>query len=313
MRRSPGARTVSMEGPQFGAIEAGGTKFVCAVGSSPDDLSEAVRIPTTDPDVTLDKVIAYFRSMPAVDALGIASFGPADVDEASPHWGTILSTPKPGWSNCDLAGRLSRALGVPVGFDTDVNGAAMAEHRWGAAKGAGSMAYVTVGTGIGGGFITDGRLLRGLRHPEIGHIMPRRHPADTAFAGTCPFHDDCLEGLASGPAIAARWGAALSQLPTAAHDIVAWYLAQLVVAIEAFVSPELVIFGGGVMHASGLLERVARAAQELAAGYFGDHAGFEDILYSPGLGELSGLAGGLCLAERAWRRNHDNRGGDCAG
>ena len=299
--------------PRFGAIEAGGTKFVCAIGSGPDDLSDIMRIPTTDPDETLGKVVDYFRTATSIDALGIASFGPAEVDEASPRWGTILSTPKPGWSHCDIAGRLSRALGVPVGFDTDVNGAALAECRWGAAKGSSTIAYVTVGTGIGGGFVVDGGPLRGLRHPEVGHIIPRKHPADAAFAGTCPFHGDCLEGLAGGPAIKARWGAALSQLPGSAHDMIAWYLAQLVVAIEAFVSPERLIVGGGVMHAAGLLERAERTARQLAGDYFSGPAGRGSVLSAPGLGDLSGLMGGLCLAESAWRQNHDNRGGQRAG
>lgn len=304
-----------MKKPRFGAIEAGGTKFICAVGSGPDDLSDVVRIPTTKPGETLNNVIAYFRKFreagAALDAIGIATFGPAEVNENSPRWGSILATPKPGWSDCDVAGSISKAFGLPVGFDTDVNGAALAEHRWGAAQTCSAMAYVTVGTGIGGGFILRDGPLRGLRHPEIGHIMPRRHPQDGDFPGTCPFHRDCLEGLASGPAIEARWGATLTELPSTheAHDIVAWYLAHLVLTIAAFVSPERIILGGGVMHAAQLLPRVGRAARKLAAGYFGDDAQFENILCSPQLGDRSGLLGGICLAESAWQQNFAKNSG----
>ena len=293
--------------PLFGAVEAGGTKFLCAVGTVPENLSGMVRIETTDPDRTLEDVIDYFRSVERrgrkVGAVGIASFGPAEIDETSPRWGSILATPKQGWSHCDVAQRISRALRVPVGFDTDVNSSALAELRWGAGMDARSMAYVTVGTGIGGGFVVRGSVLHGARHPEIGHILVRRHPSDSAFAGTCPFHGDCLEGLASGPAIKSRWGASLSELPIEheAHDIVAWYLAQLVVAIQAFVAPERIVMGGGGMQTPGLLGRIQKVARGFGAGYFGDDTETDDngFLCLPRLGDKSGLLGGICLAEAA--------------
>lgn len=287
---------------RFGAIEAGGSKFLCGVGTGPDDLSEVVRIPTTDPDQTLSRVIDHFRQVAGLAAIGIASFGPVEVDEMSPRWGSILSTPKPGWSNCDVARRVSTALAVPVGFDTDVNAAALCEHRWGAAMGVGAAAYVTVGTGIGGGFILRGKTLRGARHPEVGHIVPRRHPRDAEFPGTCPFHGDCLEGLASGPAIKARWGVSLADLPPTheSHEIVAWYLAQLVVAIQAFVAAERLVLGGGVMRTPGLHSRVRILARDLAAGYFGDgdsDVKYDDLIRAPRFGDQAGLLGAICLAE----------------
>ena len=299
-----------MTKPRFGAIDAGGTKFLCAVGTGPDDLSDIVRIPTTHPADTLEKVIGYFRQRPGLDAIGIACFGPVEADETSPRWGSILATPKPGWSHCDIARRLSSALAVPVGFHTDVNGAALAEQRWGAARGSTSSAYVTVGTGIGGGFILRNEMLHGARHPEIGHIVPRRHPLDTQFPGTCSFHGDCLEGLASGPAIEARWGATLADLPPTheAHEIVAWYLAQLVVAIQAFVAPDRLILGGGVMQTPGLHPRVRTMARDFAAGYFGDgvtDVDYDDLIRAPRFGDQAGLLGAICLADAAWARRLD--------
>ncbi len=297
-----------MTKPRFGGIETGGSKFRCAVGTGPDNLSEVVRIPTTDPDQTLGRVIDHFRQIAGLAAVGIASFGPVEVDKASPRWGSILATPKAGWSHFDIAGQLSKALAVPVGFDTDVNGALLAEWRWGAAMGSKAAAYVTVGTGIGGGFILRGETLHGARHPEVGHIVPRRHPRDAEFTGTCPFHGDCLEGLASGPAIEARWGGTLAGLPLdhEAHEIVAWYLAQLVVAIQAFIAPERLILGGGVMQTPGLYPRVRTLARDFAAGYFGDGAtdvNYDDLICAPRFGDQAGLLGAICLAEAAWIRS----------
>lgn len=293
---------------RFGAIEAGGTKFVCAVGSSPQDLSAAERIPTTDPVETMAKVTAYFREEVRrngpLHAIGIASFGPAGVHLGTADWGRILKTPKPGWSHISLVQPLAEIFGVPLGFDTDVNGAALAEYRWGAAKDCNVATYVTVGTGIGGGTTVDGQAIHGLRHPEVGHILPRRHPADLTFEGTCPFHGDCLEGLASGPAIAKRWGVSLSHLPPdhIAHEVIAYYLGQLVVTLQAAVSPRRIVFGGGVSNTPGLLERVARSAKHIGNGYFADAADMDDLVVAPGLGQQSGLLGALHLAEQAWRR-----------
>ncbi|MEY2926319.1 MAG: hypothetical protein RL367_796, partial [Pseudomonadota bacterium] len=217
---------------RFACIEAGGTKFVAGIVSGDGAIVETARFDTTTPDQTLGATIAWLQAAAArhggIDAAGIASFGPLELDRSAANWGHITATTKPGWSHTDFAARVARELGVAVGFDTDVNGAALAEARWGAAQGQRVSVYVTVGTGIGGGAIVDGKPLCGLSHPEMGHIRPARHPADAGFAGVCPFHGDCLEGLASGPAIIARWGASLSNLPAdhPGHAIIAWYLAQ---------------------------------------------------------------------------------------
>lgn len=287
----------------YALIEAGGTKFVVAAARSKDDILRVERIPTTTPGETLSLTLAFFHSagadFGAFDAAGIGSFGPADVDRNSPGWGQITSTPKPGWSGIDIAGSIGTALRCPVGFDTDVNGAAMAEARWGASRGTSVSTYVTVGTGIGGGVVIDGKPLHGRRHPEMGHARPERHPRDRVFAGVCPFHGACFEGLASGPAIKARWGATLSDLPHDhdAHDIVAFYLGQLVVMQQAMLSPEQIVFGGGVLETDGLLPSIRSAAAAIAGGYFGmDGNDYEDLVVAPGLGERSGLLGALVLA-----------------
>ena len=283
--------------PRFGCIEAGGTKFLVGIADAPDNILATTRIPTTTAEETIGAVIDWLTQQGRLDAIGIGSFGPIDPDPTSPYWGYITETTKAGWSNTDFAGRVSRALGVPVGFDTDVNGAALAEGRWGAARGDDVAAYVTVGTGIGGGAIISGVPLHGARHPEMGHIMARRHPDDMDFPGVCPFHGDCFEGLASGPAIITRWGASLSELPYdhPGHAIIGWYLGQLAVAIQTVLSPRRIIFGGGVMATPGLIERIRSAAMTLGKDYV------TMIIQSPGLGDQAGLLGGLALAEAAYR------------
>lgn len=288
--------------PRFGCIEAGGTKCVLGVATGPDAVLRTARVATISPDRTIGAALDFFRAAAtdfgAFAGFGIASFGPVELDLRSPGWGRIGDTPKPGWSGADMAGPFWRAFGCAVGFDTDVNGAILAEHRWGAAQGADVAVYVTVGTGIGGGAIVAGRPVHGLRHPEMGHMLPRRHPDDRDFAGICPFHGDCLEGLASGPAILARWGASLSELP-AGHPgatIIADYLAQLVVAQQAIMSPQRIVFGGGVLATPGLLDRVRVRARALAGGYFGDDSA---LIVGPGLGDRAGLLGALALAQRA--------------
>jgi len=266
------------------------------VGSGPDDIRAETRIETADPETTLTAVTDWFSKAGEVEALGIASFGPVELDPQSDHWGYITNTPKPGWQNTDFAGRLCRRLGVPVAFDTDVNAAALAEVRWGAAKGQRVSVYVTVGTGIGGGLVIDGKTHRGLSHPEMGHFRPRLDPSDAGFAGVCPIHGACLEGLASGPAIRARWGMELSALSQdhPAQEIVAGYLAQLVVTLQAMFQPGRIILGGGVMATPGLLERVRLQAIQHGGGYFrGD---VNEVLTLPGLGDRSGLLGALALA-----------------
>jgi fructokinase len=234
----------------FGAIEAGGSKFVCAVGTPDGKLLHRIRIPTTTPAETLPQVAAFFRSHGEdLTAIGIGSFGPIEMDRSSPRYGFITSTPKPGWSQCDLLGIVRKALGVPVAFDTDVNAAARAEARWGTARGLRSFMYVTVGTGIGAAAMIDKSILQGLSHPEMGHIRIPHDLTRDPFAGICPYHGDCLEGLASGPAIAARWKTSPAALPPehSAWTLEAEYLALACVNWISTLVPERVIFGGGVM------------------------------------------------------------------
>ncbi len=281
---------------RYGLVEAGGTKFVLGVAHSKDELLATHRIPTTTPAQTIGAMCDWFREQGPLTAIGIASFGPLDLDPASPGWGHITATTKPHWSNTDIAGPLKSVCGCPVIIDTDVNGAALAEYRWGAAQGQTSMLYFTVGTGIGGGAIVDGRKLQGLSHPEMGHIRVPRHPDDAGFTGICPFHGDCLEGLASGPAIIARWGSSLSKLPVdhPAHDIIAWYLAQTMVTVQAFFEPGRIVLGGGVMGTPGLLERIVKMAETLSSDYFSGKA--PDVITRPSLGDQAGLLGALALA-----------------
>lgn len=282
----------------LGAIEAGGTKFVLAVGPSPDRITARHTIPTRDPATTLAEAGEWLAGQGGITALGIGSFGPVELDRTSPRWGFITTTPKPGWADCDIAGYFARALGVPVGFDTDVNAAALAEHAASGSAG-GSLAYLTVGTGIGGGLVLDGQPVHGIAHPEVGHIYPRRHADDRDFPGTCPSHGDCLEGLASGPSIMARWGTSLSQLPIdhPGHAIIADYIAQACHMLFASVAVEEVVVGGGVANTPGLVERVAQRARELDAGYLPGTARHRVI--RPRLGSDAGITGAMMLAQRA--------------
>jgi fructokinase len=292
----------------LGGVEAGGTKFICIVGRDSGEVLAEERITTTTPAETLGRVVAFFRgSEPRLGrcgAFGIASFGPLDLDPASPTWGRLTRTPKPGWAGADLVTPLREAFGVPVAIDTDVNGAALAEADWGAGRGAGTLVYFTVGTGIGGGAVVGGAPLHGLSHPEMGHIRPPRHPGDTAFAGTCPFHGDCLEGLASGPAIAARWGAPAESLPAGhpAWDVLGYYLAHACVAATLLLSPHVIALGGGVMKSPPLLGAVRGWTRRLLAGYphsprlEGDLSSY---LVPPALGDRTGALGALALAARS--------------
>ena len=282
----------------LGAIEAGGTKFVLAVGPSPDRIIARHTIPTSDPATTLAEAAEWLAGQGGCAAVGIGSFGPVDLDPRSPRFGFITNTPKPGWADCDIAGYLGQALGVPTGFDTDVNAAALAEHA-AAGVGSGGLAYLTVGTGIGGGLVIGGKPVHGIAHPEMGHIYPRRHRDDIDFAGICPAHGDCLEGLASGPAIIARWGVSLSQLPAdhPGHAIIADYIAQACHTLFASVAVEEVVIGGGVANTPGLVERVAARARELDAGYL--PGGTRHAIIRPRLGSDAGITGAMMLAEAA--------------
>src|SRR3989442_2127007 len=246
-----------MDTAPVGGLEAGGTKFVCAVGRGPDVAADT-RIATTTPRETLERAIAFFRQHGPIAALGVASFGPVDLDPRSPTYGFITTTPKPGWADTDVLGPLRAALGVPVAFDTDVNAAALAEHRWGAGRDAGSVVYITVGTGIGGGAVVNGRAVHGLVHPEMGHVrIPHDRIADP-FAGVCPRHGDCWEGLAAAPPLTAPRGRPAGRLP---DDHPAWpmearYLALGIVNVILTLSPERVVLGGGGVARGGRVKRV---------------------------------------------------------
>ncbi len=265
----------------FGAIEAGGTKWVCAVGTGPDEIVDSVVIPTGAPAETIASATDFLRGGGDLDAVGIGSFGPVDLRR-----GKITTTPKPGWNDTELVSVFASALDVPIGFDTDVNAAALGEHRWGAAVGLETFVYITVGTGIGGGGMVDGRLLHGLSHPEIGHMRVPHDRARDPFDGICPYHSDCLEGLASGEAMKARAEPSV--------ELEAEYLALGVLNVVSVLSPQRVILGGGVMNEPGLLELIQRRVPELAAGYFE----LPDIV-APALGDRAGVLGALELARLA--------------
>jgi fructokinase len=282
---------------RYGLIEAGGTKVLLGIAGADGAVCARHRIATTTPDAVIGAAIGWFREhLPHPTAIGIASFGPLDLSPGSETWGHITRTTKPGWSGADVAGPFARAFGCPVGIETDVNGAALAEARWGAGKGHSSLLYVTIGTGVGGGYVSDGQLLHGLSHPEMGHIRVPRHPDDAQFAGVCPFHGDCLEGLASGPAVITRWGCSLSELPPghAGMAMIAWYLGQAVCSFQAVMDPARIVLGGGVMATPGLLAMVRTEAAKAGGGYFaGDPA---EVVVAPGLGSDSGLLGALAVA-----------------
>ena len=282
--------------PVHAGVETGGTRCNCAVGTGPEDIRAEASFPTTGPDETIGRIVAFLREHGPLDAIGIGSFGPVDVDPASPTWGHVTSTPKPGWAHTGVAPRIARELDLPVAFDTDVNAAGMGEHRWGAGRGLDSFVYLTVGTGIGGGAIVDGRPLHGLSHPEMGHVPVPRDPARDPFEGACPFHGDCLEGLASGTAMRERWGQGGETLPAGhpAWQLEAEYLAHGIAAIAYVLSPRRVIAGGGVMHAPGMLERVREALDRVVAGYIDP-----PDLVAPELGDRAGVLGAIALAELA--------------
>ncbi|PUA36459.1 fructokinase [Paenibacillus elgii] len=283
---------------RIGGIEAGGTKFVCGVGNKQGEVVDSISFPTEDPETTLGKAIAYFKEK-SVDAIGIGSFGPIDIRPGSPTYGYVTTTPKPGWGNVDFLGTLRREFDVPYGWNTDVNAAAFGEAAWGAAKGLKSCLYYTVGTGIGIGVFLEGRLVQGLVHPEGGHMLTRRHPGDD-FAGLCPYHGDCLEGMASGPAIEARWNVKGHELPSnhPAWEMEAYYIAQSITGAVLLNSPEKVILGGGVMQQSQLFPLIREAVKANLNGYVS--AGeiverMDEYIVPPGLGQQAGLCGAFAL------------------
>jgi len=295
---------------RYGGIEAGGTKWVCAVADRPGQPLETEPFPTTAPGPTVSRAARFFATRGPVDAIGVGAFGPVEIRRDSPAWGTITTTPKPGWADTDLAGALIAALGVPVALDTDVNAAALGEWRWGAGAGLDTFVYITVGTGIGGGAVAGGRLVHGLLHPEFGHMRIPHDRAADPFDGICPYHGDCLEGLASGEAIRQRWGRAGEELTaTAAWDIEAEYLALALVNVICALSPQRIIIGGGVAKQPALLPLARRRVRELLAGYLRapeltDAAATDGYIVTPRLGDRAGVIGAIELA----RDEHPGRG-----
>ncbi len=289
----------------FGGIEAGGTKFNCVLGRSPAEILERASFPTTHPEETLGAAIRFFEQAQArhgaIASLGVACFGPVDLTLGSPTFGFITDTPKPHWSNTDVVGTLSRALGVRVAFDTDVNGSALGEGSLGAAQGLDDYVYVTIGTGVGAGIVVNGQPVKGAMHPEVGHMLLPHDWQRDPFPGACPFHGDCLEGLAAGPAIEKRWGRKADTLPEEheAWDIQADYLAALCWNLTVCYSPQRIILGGGVMKQSHLFPRIHDRFRRHTNGYpCGEAARSpQDYIVAPQLGGHAGEAGALLMAE----------------
>lgn len=288
----------------FGGIEAGGTKFICIAASGPDHILKQVRFPTAAPDETLGEVVRFFQPFTKsgkINAIGVGCFGPLDLDSNSPTFGFITSTPKAGWSHTDVRGVLQRGLGVDIVIDTDVNAAALGEFRWGAARGLDPSLYLTIGTGIGGGYIKDGRPLKGLLAPEMGHLRIPHDRGLDPFDGVCPFHGDCFEGLANGPAIEKRLGIAGADVPEddPYWEIEAGYIAAALVNYILVLSPKRIVLGGGVMSRSFLFPKIRSRVLKLLNDYVASKSITENIdsyIVPPGLGKLSGVLGAAALA-----------------
>lgn len=285
--------------PLFGTVELGGTKTLVATGTAPDDLSPPRRISTSDPDTTL-RLVAEHLHGESIDAVGVASFGPIELRQDHPRFGWITTTPKPGWTDTPVLRVLTDALNLPVGIDTDVNGSALGEGRWGAARGLSDFVYLTVGTGIGGGAVAHGSVVGGVSHPEMGHMVVESHP-DDRYPGRCPYHGRCLEGMASGPALEDRFGPFGSRADDGeALALAVHYLAQGLRNIVYTLAPHRIVVGGGVSKMAGFHERLRAALASQLQGYpeLPKYAA-TDYVVGPDLGDLSGLAGGLVLAARA--------------
>ncbi|MFC4598467.1 ROK family protein [Cohnella hongkongensis] len=291
----------------IGAVEAGGTKFVCGIGNEKGEVLDRISFPTEQPEKTLAQVISYFRDK-QVASIGIGSFGPINIDRASPQYGYVTTTPKPGWSNYPVLPELKKALDVPIGWDTDVNAAALGEATWGAAKGLDSCLYYTIGTGVGVGVYAEGRMVHGLVHPEGGHVLTRRHPDDT-YEGRCPYHGDCLEGMAAGPALEGRWKVKGSELPAdhPAWEMEAFYIGQALVSAILLLSPKKIILGGGVMHQLQLFPLIREQVRSGLNGYVASPAlepgGIDDYIVPPGLGDNAGLCGSIALGLRVYEES----------
>lgn len=288
---------------RFGALEAGGTKMVCAVGDESGKILNRVSIPTETPEITMSKLLDYFQGS-GIKALGIGCFGPVDLDPASETYGYITTTSKLAWINYDICGSFRKRLQVPIGFDTDVNGSMLGEAAWGCARGLDTAIYVTVGTGVGVGVLAGGKLLHGMQHPEGGHILlPRR--ADDHYEGKCPYHKTCLEGLAAGPAIEARWGKKAAELVDCPEvwELEAHYLAHAIVSYIMILSPQKIILGGGVMHQEQLMPLVRAKVKELLGGYLRtkELEDMDSYLVLPSLHDDQGILGALKLGIDAWK------------
>lgn len=281
----------------FGALEAGGTKMVCAIGNENGEILERISIPTETPDITMPRMAEFFKGK-GIAALGIACFGPIDLNRSSETYGYITTTPKLPWKNYDICGYFKKELNIPVGFDTDVNGSMLGEATWGCAKGLDTAIYITVGTGIGVGVLAGGNLLHGMLHPEAGHIlMPVR--SDDTYAGKCPYHGTCLEGMAAGPAIEARWGAPAKELADRPEvwDLEAYYLAHALTSYIMILSPQKIIMGGGVMHQTQLMDKVRAYVKEMINGYLvtKELEDLDNYIVLPSLDDNQGIMGALKL------------------
>lgn len=285
----------------LGALEAGGTKMVCAIGDENGNIFEQVSIPTETPEITMPKMISYFKEK-GIEALGIGCFGPIDPDPDSDTYGYITSTPKLAWAYYNIVGAFRDALECPVGFDTDVNGSVLGEVTFGQAKGKKCVVYVTIGTGVGAGIYIEGKLLHGMLHPEAGHILMKKR-ADDTYGGKCPYHKTCMEGLAAGPAIEERWGKKAIELKDnqAVWDLEAYYIAQALANYILILSPDMIILGGGVMHQEQLFPLIRKYVTEMLNGYIKTEelADMEHYIVPASLHDDQGIMGCLELARRS--------------
>ncbi|WP_408070418.1 ROK family protein [Butyrivibrio sp. JL13D10] len=282
----------------YGALEAGGTKMVCAIGNENGEILEQVKFPTETPETTMPQIFEYFKGKD-IKALGIACFGPIDLRKDSPTYGSITSTPKKGWSGYNIVNAAKEALGIPIGFDTDVNGSLLGEITWGCAKGLSDALYLTIGTGVGGGVMSNGKLLHGMLHPEVGHIRLPLVKGDPGKS-VCPYHDNCLEGLAAGPSLKARWGVSADQLVDKKEvwEIEAEYIATALMSYALVLSPKKIILGGGVMHQEQLFPMIRAKFKELLNGYIVteemDH--LDEYIVPASLNDDQGIMGSIKLA-----------------
>jgi fructokinase len=286
----------------YGSMEGGGTKFLCAVGTGPNKIIDEIRFSTSTPDETIDNAITFFTKY-TLSAIGLAPFGPLDLNPASPTFGFITATPKPNWSHTDILGRFRRYFDIPLAFDLDVNAAAFGEYHWlPENQGLESLVYFTIGTGIGAGIIVNGNVVHGLTHPEAGHIRLPHDQQRDPFKGNCPFHSDCFEGLANGPAIGKRWGQPAESLP---EDHPAWsleadYIAFALIAVICLLSPQRIVLGGGVMDRRQLFPLIRQKVRENLNNYISSPVitgTMNDFIVPPGLGKRSGILGAMAMAK----------------